>query len=194
MTLLNIINTGLVLVGDRPLQSLDENSDTSKLVKQIWHQVEQTVLRSATFTSATKRGELALLPDVPPFQYQHTYAQPADCIRILECYEGSQYNKYLEWRPEGKYILANTTPLFIRYTFKPTDEGEYDALLCRALSLRLACDIAYQQTEKRTLVLDLGIEYERILADASSQDSLQLQERYSLEEVPWLDGRFNIGV
>lgn len=186
-TKLDITNLALVNCGQRTLQSPTEDTSDSRLVSQVWKACVEAVIRSAPFTSASKRVELALLPTTPVFQYTYEYQQPADCLRIFECYRGDSYDKSLEWRLEGKKVLSDQSPLYVRYAFAPDDERDYDPLLVEAFAFKLASTIAYSKTESRSLAEALDVKYERALQEAKSIDSLQNQERYGFEEISWVD-------
>lgn len=192
MTKLEISNASLVRIGQRILQSLDEDTNDARLVNTLLDDSILEVLREAKPHSARKRVKLVQLPDAPLFGYSSSFKLPADYVGGLECYDsrGDSPN-HLYWEIEGDTILTDAELMYARYVHYPDDINILDVLTSRAISLKLAIQMAYSKTEDKALVDGLITEYEQLmLQKARSLDTVENRADTTFgQEMDWVQSR-----
>ena len=191
MTKLNIVNKALLRVGQRVLQSLDEDSADSKLINILFDSTVEETLREGKFGSTIKRVELVQIPSSPLFGYNNAFQLPADSIRVIDCYDSrGEYNPHLYWEIENGLVLSDASVLYCKYVYVPTDFSKLDALAARAVSLQLSIQLAYPKTKSGVLVGNLITEYETLmLQKAKSFSTLENHEEGIFGEVDWIRSR-----
>lgn len=191
MNSLQIANSALLRVGQRPLQSLDEDSADSRLISILIEPAIEEVLRESVWSSALKRAKLVKLPTAPLFEYSVQYALPADMIRLVNIYDKDGVaDRSIYWRIEGNYLLSDAEDLNIVYIHVPEDIDTLDSLLGQVISLKLAMKLAYPKTESKTLVDSILVEYETLmLQKAKSIDSIENNTDSGFAEINWLTSR-----
>lgn len=193
MTTLDIANAALLRIGQRSIQSLDENSADARLVNELLDDTILEVLRELKPHSARKRALLVRLPDTPIFGYDYAYEVPADYVGGMQCYNSYGYeDDYLFWEIEGNSLLTDASTIYCSYVHIPTDIGVLDVLTSRVISLKLAIEMAYSKTENNALVEGLINEYERLrLQKARSLDSIESRKEKNFGEQYWVESRNN---
>lgn len=178
-------------MGNARLTSLDEDSIDAELVNTLLVPSIKEVLREGYWSSALKRVALAQNAEAPAFQYQYSYALPADHIRLVNVYDadGQWYNTN-HWKIEGKNLLTDMDVVNITYIHLPTDIDILDQLCAQTIVNKLAIKLAYPKTENEKLVTSLTLEYEQLTAQrAKSIDGIENFEESQFGEVSWLESR-----
>lgn len=140
----SICSNALLKLGGRPIASFDESTDAALLCSNLWPQVRDAVLRAHPWNCAVKRANLAPLAEAPEYGFSFAFALPADCLRLLEA--DSAY----DYKVEGRNILGDENPLYIRYIYRNEDPASYDTLLVDALTAAMQAEIAYPITKSTT--------------------------------------------
>ncbi len=103
-------------------------------------------------------------------EYAYVYQLPNDVARVIELIDKS----YQEiWDVENQYLLANVSPLAIRYIAQITDVTKFDDNFCEVLAWALAADIAFALTGKADLAADADKKYRYELSQARSFSAQQ---------------------
>lgn len=198
MTKLDIANAALVRTGQRLLQSLDDVTADATLVNILLDDSVREVLREAKPSAAKKRALLVQKAETPLFGYSYAYQLPSDYIGGLECYDRyGNKNDEVFWQIEGDAVLSNETVLYATYVYDIEDLDLLDVSTARAISLKLAIQMAYSKTENKNLVEGLINEYEGlILKKSKSLDAIESRrDTRNIGELDWIDSRnmnFNI--
>ena len=148
-----IANLALTKLGAERIVSFDDPSKEARALTAIYDLVRDDELRRHRWNFAFKRASLAALPDAPEWGYTLQYELPSDCLRVDQV--GEYFESYLapgiEYRGgpdmpyqiEGRRILTDiAAPLVIRYIYRVTDSGQFDASFVEALACRLAAQLA----------------------------------------------------
>lgn len=166
MTLVDLCNSALDLVGASSIGALDEGSPEAKLVDRLHGPVIDSVLRAYPWNCAQMRQVLEPLAAVPSWGYSTAYALPEApdyCLRVLEVGRPEQN---LAWRIETLYdsgvakrIIAcnqvSSLPLlFIR---RLTDPALMDPLLADVIAAELATRLAAKLVESATRIERLSL-------------------------------------
>ncbi len=111
------------------------------------------------------------------YEYNYSHTIPSNSLRVLEV---TDLNKPIEdFENEDGVLLSDYEVIYIKYIYRITDETKYDAMFIAAFAVRLAQEIAYAVTGKRTAVEGLIKEYEEKLDRAKS---INAQESGMVEE------------
>lgn len=162
-----IASNALLLLGDRPINSFDEDSDRALIASNLWDNARQAVLRAHPWNCATKR--VALAPDAlaPDFDWAYQFSLPGLCLRVLFV---GQRDAPDDYKIEGRKILADVNPLYLEYLFDNTDVASWDASLVQAMEAYMAARMAYPLTKSNTTREAMFAEYEALLKLARAVD------------------------
>lgn len=141
---ITICTNALLQLGAQPISSFDEGTDLALLCSNLWPQTRDGVLRSHPWNCAIKRVSLAPSTTVPVYGFAFAFDFPPYMLRLLETATAGDH------KVEGKQILANENPLYIKYVYKNEDVPSYDALLVEALTAAMMVPLAYPVTKSVT--------------------------------------------
>lgn len=165
MTLIDLCNNALDLVGASSIDSLDEGSPEARLVSRLHGPVIDAVLRAYPWNSAQMRQVLEPLQVAPSWGYSTAFALPEApdyCLRVLEV---GQREQTMDWRIETLYdggtskrvIACNqTSSLPILFIRRLSDPGMMDPLLADVIAAELAVRLAAKLTESATRIQRLS--------------------------------------
>ncbi|MBW2623129.1 MAG: hypothetical protein JRD68_09510 [Deltaproteobacteria bacterium] len=183
----SICNEALSLLGANTITDFTDNTKEAGLVNQFYFSAIEQTLRDHDWSFAVKRSpELAELSGELEFGYSYHYQLPADSLRVISTdIIGAEYEI------EGDALLTDETEVKVKYISRVTDVSRFDALFRRALILRLAADMAYALTKRRSKEEELILLYERALGKAKSKD---IKEARNLSASPetgdsWIQAR-----
>lgn len=160
-----ICSKALILVGDKPIASLTEQSTRAAVCNNLYPLAKRDVLRVHLWNCAIKRVQLPALAGKPAFGWSNWFAKPGDWLRLIDV--GNCGNE--DYAFEGNRILANQTTLQIRYVAEVT-EGNWDASLTDTMIKRMAADLAYPITKSTSLAQVKQQEYQVMLRLAKAID------------------------
>jgi hypothetical protein len=145
---ISIINMALGWLGAPPIAALTEKRPEAIYASQYYDSALEQTLRDHRWNFAQRRKRLAALdvPDGYQGVYENAYALPVDCLHahtVLDAAENTfQFIVALAEDGGSKIILTNVTAAYLAYTALVTIPELYDPNFVRALSRRLAADIA----------------------------------------------------
>ena len=185
----SIANAALVLLGERRISSIDENTKPAKTLKERYAEVRDDTLRAHPWNFATKRIGLAADAVAPVWGFDSAFTLPVDCLRLLEV----ENRQDIAYQVEGRKILTDHgAPLNIVYTRQVTVVIEMDVMFRQALAAALAADVAEAFTGSSTKVDQLlSIMTEKIRL-ARVPDGQEHPPR-EIEASEWLDAREETG-
>jgi len=127
----------------------------------------------------------ALTPLVPDNGYDHRYALPDDCLRVLNIVDSKEH-----WERVGGELFADegdTVP--IRYIRRVTDPAEFDPLLVSALVARLAVAISMELSKDRKDTEDLITFYKDLILPLAQSVDAQEGSPKDYAEDDWVEAR-----
>jgi len=145
---ISIINMALGWLGAPPIAALTEKRPEAIYASQYYDSALEQTLRDHRWNFAQRRKRLAALdvPDGYQGVYENAYALPVDSLHahtVLDAAENTfQFIVALAEDGGSKIILTNVTAAYLAYTALVTIPELYDPNFVRALSRRLAADIA----------------------------------------------------
>ena len=144
-----ICSNALLLLGAKPINSFDDDSDRALLVSNLWPNALEAILRSHPWNCAIKR--VALAPDAaaPAFDWSYQFTLPGDCLRVLSV---GEKGVPVDYEIEGRKILSDENPLYLRHVYKNDDVPSWDALLVQAAEAYMAMTCAYPITKSASML------------------------------------------
>ena len=180
-SVVDLCNRALDLLGAANITALTENSKEARLCNGNFDDVRDAVLRSHPWNVAITRKNLAADSATPAFGFSFQFTLPTDpfCLRVLSFWnsnvnnEVAAYDSNVMIKIEGRKILSNEDTCNIIYIGRVTDTEQYDSLLNKAISARLAAEIAYNITGSNSVASNMLTIYEARLKEAKGVDSME---------------------
>ena len=192
---ISIINMALGWLGAPPIAALTEKRPEAIYASQYYDSALEQTLRDHRWNFAQRRRRLAAL-DVPDgYQgiYENAYALPVDCLHahtVLDAAENTfPFIVALAEDGGSKIVLTNVASAYLAYTALVTVPELYDPNFVRALSRRLAADIAVPILKNNAQkVQEAETLYDRELARAKLADYREGKPEEE-EDVSWIQAR-----
>ena len=152
-SVVNMCNSALNLLGASTIANLTDDTKNARLCNQRYEPVRNRVFRSHAWNCLHKRVQLAQNSTAPIVEYDHAYALPSDCLRVLKIHNGSTDSiaSALDYKLEGRNIVTDIDTVFLIYIALDTDPNNYDTYLRESISHQLAADLCYAITNNATL-------------------------------------------
>lgn len=147
-TSVSICSNALLMLGAQTINDLNEDTDRARLAANLYPQVRDEMLRAHPWNCAIKRVILSPDVEMPAFGYTYQFTLPSDWIRTISV---GDYVEEIDFRSEGRRILADTDTLKLRYVFHNKNEGTWDAGFVETMQLAMAARMAYAITQSASL-------------------------------------------
>lgn len=150
-TSVSIASNALLMLGAQPINDFNEDSDRARLASNLYEPARDLLLRSHPWNCAIKRVVLSPDTDAPAFGYSYQFTLPGDWLRTLSV---GDYGEEIDYRIEGRKILADDSVLKLRYIFRNDQEATWDTMLIDAMTKTMSSTMAYaitQSTSKEEL-------------------------------------------
>lgn len=179
---IDIANRALVLLGEKRITSLDDQTKGAATCKSQYDLTRQSELRAHRWGFAMKRAQLGASTTPPAFGFANLFPFPVDLVRldfVGDCFAGASTTDYRSWPEatfavEGRAIVTDlAAPLDIRYVWDITDATQFDALFVDAFAHRLAIDVCMAMTDSSSKKQTLGVAYSLIIGDAVSVNAIE---------------------
>ena len=180
-SVVDLCNRALDLLGAANITALTENSKEARLCNGNFDDVRDAVLRSHPWNIAITRRALPADSSTPAFGFSFQFSLPTDpfCLRVLSFWNSNvnndvaAYDSNVMFKVEGRKVLSNEDTCNIIYIGRVTDTEQYDSLLNKAISARLAAEIAYNITGSNSVASNMLTIYEARLKEAKGVDSME---------------------
>lgn len=182
----SICSNALLLLGAQTISSLSEGNDRAALASNLYDSLRDDTLRSHPWNCAIKRVVLAPDVDAPAFDYTAAFSLPSDWLRTLGVGADGYESDY---KTEGRKILSNGTSLALRYVYRNEQESTWDAMLVRAMELRLAAEMAYPITMSASMADLMFNKLQQHMRQARAVDG-QDDPPQTFGDFPLLQARF----
>ena len=174
-SVVNMCNSALNLLGASTIAALTDDTKNARLCNQRYEPVRNRVFRSHAWNCLHKRVQLAQNSTAPVVEYDHAYALPSDCLRVLKIHNGStdSIKAALDYKLEGRNIVTDIDTVFLIYIALDTDPNNYDTYLRESISHQLAADLAYAITNNATLATNYMTRADERLREARFIDATE---------------------
>jgi hypothetical protein len=143
-TAVSICSNALLMLGDKPINSLEEGSDRARLAANLWPDLRDFVLRSHPWNCAVKRVTLNPQSTPPDFDFEYSFLMPGDWLRTLQV---GQRGERPEYQIEGKTILMHESVCRLRYIWRNDNPATWDSMLVHAMTMVMKAVFAYPITQ-----------------------------------------------
>lgn len=167
-TKITIANNALALLGDDPISDFSEGTTRSALVRDMYENVRDSVLRMLFWNCAIKRINMSPETSSPAFGFTYQYQLPADWVRTKSI---SAMRDVFDYRIEGRKILTDLESIQLTYVYRNDDPSTYDAGLIDVLTFSLAAALAYPITKSTTQAQYMEQKAGAALRSAKSSDA-----------------------
>jgi hypothetical protein len=168
----DVINAALVKIGEKRITSQGYATPTNereRVANEHYERLRDGELRKNRWNFSIKWLALSAdetEPDNP--YYEVRYAVPADCLRVIELYETTDF------KVESGYIICNESDgITLRYVRRVTVVNDFDALFYDALAARIAVEFCDRLTGKRSKRQEVVGEYTAFMAQAANTDAIE---------------------
>lgn len=174
----DLVNSALYKVGADRIESLTEGSRNADIASLLFVEVRDDMLRAHPWNFATRKIKLARSANSPPYEWDYQFPKPADHVRTMEVHDNDAGLGLVEYRMEhdindGEVFRTNAEELWLTYVAKITDPAKMPPDFRRALSLKLAVELAVAIAESNTRSAQLEPQAESAFRKARSTDSME---------------------
>ncbi len=161
----DLANDALGQIGQTFITNIDDDTETSNLVKRFLDEARDAVLREHNWGFARKRVELAATT-TPVYDWNYAYVLPADNLRIIRLGVSDD----IPYAIEGNTLVSNDATAFVLYIRKVEDTNLWDAMFYQLVSTLLASKLAMPLASSYKMASDLYSLYQSKLLDAQAVD------------------------
>lgn len=187
----DIVNAGLIKLGEATITSLADDVKAARLANAIFADQRDVVLRAHPWNFALARAELTAHVTAPLWGFANAYDLPGDpdvCLRVISV-EGEADAGAGAWQIEGRQIVTDlASPIRILYLRRVTDYALWDVLALDALAARLAMELAEPLGKSTSLHNAMARLYDNSLRGARSADGQEGTARM-LTADGWIEAR-----
>lgn len=138
---IELISKALILLGEKPLQSLGENRYGATVGSNLFDLFYENEVQSGAWRFCEKKRALSQLVDTPLNEWQCAYQLPTDMLLPRGVWpRGTPYEIY------GQHLYTNATAVDLDYLYKP-DVDKIPAYFALLMVYKLAADMAKPITE-----------------------------------------------
>jgi hypothetical protein len=185
-TPVEICSNALLMLGDNPISSFDDDSDRARLAANLWPMARDYVLRMHPWNCAIKRVNLAPETTPPAFGAKAAFVLPGDCLRVLSVGNDGERVRY---KLEGRRILMDGNSCLLRYIFRNEDPASWDSLLVWGMTSAMRAIFAYGISQSNSLEQSVSTSMRDVLRMARSVDG-QEDEPDAMDHSPLQEARY----
>ena len=192
-TPVSICSNALLMLGDNPIASFDEEGDRARLASNLWDSARDYVLRRHPWNCAIKR--VILSPDTTPpaFDYGYQFTLPADWLRTLSVgFEGERPDYKMEASDAGNKLLMQSNVCRLRYIFRNEVPATWDVSLVFVMTRVMRGLFAYPITQSGSLEQLIEQVLREALREAKAIDGSE-DEPAAMDDSPLMDARRSYG-
>lgn len=178
----DICNIALGNIGCVPITSLNDGSDSARLLQLNWERCLESVLREFPWKFATVTRKLALAVD-EHVGYRYAYAYPYRCLRVCGVWDAemehrADYDVRLADSNEYKIIVTDQQDATVQYIALADDTTLYPPSFVEALALRLSYAINNAKTGNAQQTAEIQQRYNQALEKAKHDDVIEMQKPF----------------
>jgi len=169
---LSIVNSALGMLGEQPIQSLDDGSLAGTTASRAYPVLMRSCLGSAPWTFAEKVVQLTA--DAKPARpdYAYSYERPMDHVVTRAVLEADMTILRVRWRISGRKICSDHAGIWLVYTFEAPEQDWLDDFTL-AVTYGMAHHLAGAITESAAKVEGYLALMQQQLAIARGRDAQQ---------------------
>lgn len=178
---LDICNIALSNIGCMPIASMNENSESARLMRLNYNRCLEAVLREFPWKFATKAVSLVTAGDDEHIGYEHAYVYPYDCLRLVHVYDErmkrpQEYTVRLSTDRTYKVILTDTPSAVAEYTAILEDTTLFPSTFIEALAYKISYEINNAKTGNAQQTAEMNERYTQALQQAYHDDVMETKK------------------
>ena len=185
MNAIDIANQALIMIGGERITALTEDSESARLVNEIFYPSLNTLLQEHPWNFAKGRVTLARSATTPDWDYDYQYPLPSDCLQVIS-FDGQ--DEGYDFVIEDEMVVTNYTTCKITYTKEITDMNKLSAMFRTAFTAYLASQLAPYLTNTATYAQGASQQFMLYMKKAKVQNARE-SKRYKSQEGSWLTAR-----
>lgn len=173
-TKIGIISNALVLCGENPLVSLDDDRYGATVGSNLFDVLYEAEIQSNRWRFSCTKSALSRINTTPLNEWQYVFQMPPDCLLPLGVWPYSLYEIY------GTHLYTNNSTVNLEHQFKP-DISAAPAYFQLLMTYVMAKDMIKPITESDAAVDVMTKKYEvqrnrALFADAQSRPNRPIQD------------------
>lgn len=195
---IEIANRGLQKIGQNPITSFLDNTETGRMVKRSFKLIRDAELGSNFWSFAKKRVILAPLATTPAFEWEHEYQLPSDHLQTFQVFfdtsplvfgdpslvvNRTDPGKIFE-EEDNKILTNEDTQIKLIYIARVTDTNKYHPTFVEAFAARLGAEFNEQITQSNTKRQMIEADYQRAIKKARQMNAISRRPD-ALEDSFW---------
>ena len=168
-----IANLALLQLGEEPIVSFDDGSDSANRVSVLYDEAVLSVLSKGAWSFATFRAELAALTTTPEWEFSYAFQLPTNpkLLKLLKINGNEMQDVY--HKVEQDHLLINTSAVKIKYLGSVTDSGSFNEFFKDTLVEYLKYQLAYAITSTAPLAEKIYAVFQDTLSTSLMLDGQQ---------------------
>lgn len=189
----DICNLALTKLGDNTISALTDATENARKCKIVYEPTRDSVLRSHSWSFATKIEPLSLIADEEIINWDYLYVYPSQCLYLVRIFDengadDNNYKKLLSPDTNTPCLATNISQAYIEYIKKITDTNLFDSLFVDALVLKIAAELAIPITGDANLANKFLQEYTYIISEAKKRDAQEKNSKI-ISKSPYREAR-----
>lgn len=181
---IDLISSALVLIGDKPINSLTGNERLKQVANSLYDDIVQNELSKHRWGFARKKAQLSLTTDtVIDGEWRSIYQLPTDLITLIKIKPHTNYQVY------GDKVYCNLNQALYCDYIANVAESEWPVYFSQMIKYALAMDFAASVRDSSSIQQSLSVQYENASRMARYTDSQQHPQQPIVNR-PFINVRF----
>lgn len=189
----DIANLALSRFGGGKINSLDDGTESARLLELNYDNCLETTLRGFPWNFANNVRTLALTDDTIP-GYLYVYEYPVNCVKVLRVEDVNNFR--LKEKAEfkiftngnEKFIASDVKSAYVEFTYKVDVPDLYDATFIKALSYQLAAEVVNAKSGNGQKSQEMMQKYQMAIAEAQQMAAVETSSKVEYP-TSYLQGR-----
>ena len=187
MERVDIANLALSWLGERPITSIDDDTDRAHQIQINYVPARDATLEAHDWTFAIQRFIPAQNVVTPVYGAGLAYDIPPQILRVISVDRNEDSSdafalpinsrEQIDWQLEGDKIICNEDAIYCRGVRRIEEEGRFSPLFVHAFSAKLAFLLAQNITADPNIAQNVYGMYEQFIHEAKSRDGIQGRSR-----------------
>lgn len=150
-TKVEICRKSLMILGAKPIQSLEEDNSKARLCSEFYPDKKRTALSETHWNFATKKRQLNQLTEEPKTEWDYQYQMPSNKVAGPHSvfFDKNSDTTLQNYEVVNGKLMANRDTIYIDYTFD-ADENRFPPYFVDFLTYALAAELAKPITDQTT--------------------------------------------
>ena len=181
-----ICNMALSKIGEGKINSLDEETEQSRVLNINYDTCLETTLRAFPWNFAKKAEALALVTDETHPNFDYVYQYPSNAVEVLRVFEEGDTDKYRKTEfivftnSTEKLIATDLEDAYVEYTDNVIIPALYDSSFVNALVYCLAAEIANTLSNNANKANEMYQKFQLAIISAKQSNATEGNREFKL--------------